>query len=95
MTLPIVTRETAITAICDLTREMAKAEEMEDVHGGALMDAVLVVARENPQILESVSLMTSECSEQERMSALVGMAITYRALKAQAEMEAPERLVTL
>ncbi|HEX4135891.1 MAG TPA: hypothetical protein VHY84_14850 [Bryobacteraceae bacterium] len=92
--LPTVTHETALMAMCDLIREEMAAGEMDD-SGGPLTDAVLTVAKENPEILESVTAMTQECGDAERMSALIGMAITYRALKAQAETEALERMSSL
>lgn len=92
--LPVVTAETALLAMCDLIRAEMAAEEMDD-SGGPLTDAVLLVAKENPQILESVNSMMQDSSDQQKLAALVGMAITYRALKAQIETEALERIGAL
>lgn len=89
--LPVVTRETALGAMCDLLRREMNAAADDD-SGGPLMDIVLVVAKENPEIFDNVNLMMSEHGEKEKMAALLGMAVTYAALKAQAETEALERM---
>src|SRR5947209_8055764 len=87
--LPIVTKETADSAICDIIRE-----EME---GGPdkslLVDWVLKVAGENPAVLMAVNTFLEGSPEREKSAALLGIALAYRTLSAQAEVEALNKML--
>lgn len=80
--LPVVTKETADSAICDIIREEMQGEPDECL----LVDWILKIAGENPAVLMAVNTMAAGSPEREKSAALMGMAITYRTLSAQAEI---------
>ena len=85
--LPLISHDTALGVICDLLRPV-----MEDEQADPLTDAVLDCAHENPELHKAVSAMMADSPKEQHMAALIGMAIAYRALRAQAEVEALERM---
>lgn len=95
MILPIVDRETALTSLADLIRAEMELPEDDD-SGSALLDAICTVASENQEIIGAVQFMLPDgCSAAERRAAFVGMAVTYRVLTAQAEIQALGELAAL
>ncbi len=88
MHLPVVTHETALGAACEIIRAEIEGDEGSSV----LMNWVAAVQAENPEVAKAVAVMLSDAEHSVKVAGLIGMAITYNALKAQAEVEALERL---
>jgi hypothetical protein len=86
--LPVVAHDTATSAISDMIREEMQGEPDKCL----LVDWVLQIAAENPAVLMAVNTFLEGSPEREKSAALMGMAITYRALSAQAEIEALNRM---
>ena len=87
--LPIVSRQTSLMAVADLLR--GELDNPEDTKG-CLINAVVEILAENPGIVAAVDVMMSDEPNDQHNSALIGMVLTYRALKAQAEVDSLERL---
>lgn len=81
--LPFVTREVAVAEIADLIRRQIEAADGDSV----LADDITLVLAENPEIVASVQTVTQGLCTIERRAALAAMAVTYRLLKAAAEVE--------
>ena len=87
--LPVVTRKRP-SAACGIIR--AEMENGDGEGRSVLVDWVLAVKAENPQIAETVAWMMADSESPIKLAGLIGMAVTYNALKAQVEVEALERL---
>lgn len=87
--LPIVSEGTSMSMIADLYRQQ---EETED--GGSLvLEWMQTVEAENPELMKTIVYFSSLYEEEELRSAyMVSMAITYKALSAQAEVAMLERM---
>jgi hypothetical protein len=87
MRMPIISRETSLMALADLLRE----ELLNPSDGaGCLMNAVTDILRENPNLVAAVDVMMVDESSERYSAALIGMLLTYRAIKAQLEVDALE-----
>lgn len=86
--LPVVEETTATAALRDLIQEEMQSPETD----GLLMGWFGQIGKENPSILMAVSVLMGGSTEREKSAAFMGMAITYRALSAQAEVEALKRM---
>jgi len=88
--LPVVTAET----INGLNRDLIRAEELSGSGCDLAIERIQTVMKENPGVAKAVHVSLADvCTPSEFNAALLAMAITYNLLKAQAEVNALERLV--